>query len=117
MHPFSKKLSLRGIIDDYQQVDFDVEELGGKKGIGKLEIGLILFSKYRKGAKFKIQQLSAGSGMIETIANSVSIRQNPELVLNILGLVTNRAQILKTERTEASKFVDKFLPYLDEIDF
>lgn len=116
VHPFPKKLSIRGIIDDWKQVDIDVEELGGKKGEKLIEVGIILVSKYKKRAKFRIEELTAGGGIIESIANSVSIRQNPEFVLSVLGRITNRARILKTNRTEASKFVDKFLPYLEELD-
>ena len=58
--------------------------------------------------------ISAGSGIIESIANSVSIRQNPEFVLKILGEITHRAIILKTQRNEAGKFLDRFLPYLEK---
>ena len=61
--------------------------------------------------------LSSGEGIIESIANSVSIRQNPEFVLKVLGKVMNRAKVVKTNRTEAKQFADKFLPYLDEISF
>ena len=114
VHPYPKKLSMRGIIDDYQQVDIDVEELGGKKGVKKLEVGIILVSTFKKRSKFKIEVLSIGSGIIESIANSVSIRQNPEFVLKVLSQITNRARILKTQRNEAKQFVDRFLQFLDE---
>lgn len=117
VHPFTKKLSIRGIIDDYQQVDIGVEELGGRKGVEPLEVGLILVSKYIKGGKFAPELVSAGAGIIESIANSVSIRQNPQFVLQVLSIVTNRAKIIKTNRGEAKKFADKFLAYLDEIGY
>lgn len=117
VHPFTKKLSIRGIIDDYQQVDIGVEELGGRKGVVPLEVGLILVSRYVKGGKFTPELVSAGAGIIESIANSVSIRQNPQFVLQVLSLVTNRAKIVKTNRSEAKKFVDRFLVYLEEIGY
>ncbi|MBX7172945.1 MAG: hypothetical protein K1X72_18390 [Pyrinomonadaceae bacterium] len=117
VHPFTKKLSLRGIIDDYKQVDFDVEELGGKKGFKPIEVGLILVSKYSKKGKFNPKLETSGFGIIESIANSVSIRQNPKFVLQVLSIITNGAKIVKTGRGEADKFVDRFLPYLEEIGY
>ncbi len=117
VHPFTKKLSMRGIIDDYTQVDFDVEEMGGKKGVKPIEVGLILVSKYTKKGKFNPKLETSGFGIIESIANSVSIRQNPKFVLQVLSIITNRAKIVKTGRGDAARFVDKFLPYLEEIGY
>jgi hypothetical protein len=104
-------------VDDYTQVDIEVEELGGRKGIKPLEVGLILVQKFIKRAKFAPKLLGAGEGIIESIANSVSIRQNPQFVLKVLSLVTNRAKIVRTNRGEAKQFVDKLLSYLDEIGY
>lgn len=115
LHPYPKQLSMRGIIDDHQQLDIDVEEYGGKKGVKPIKIGLILVSKFIKGAKFKPQILSSGEGIIESISNSVSIRQNPEFVLKVLGVVVSQAKVVKTNRTEAKRFADKFLPFLEQI--
>lgn len=115
LHPFPKQLSMRGIIDDHQQVDIDVEEYGGKKGSAPINVGVILVSKYIKRAKFQPKLMSSGEGIIESIANSVSIRQNPEFVLKVLGKIMNQAKVVKTNRSEAKKFADKFLPYLEEL--
>jgi hypothetical protein len=117
LHPFPKQLSMRGIIDSYQQVDMDVEEFGGVKGDVPINIGLILISKYKKGSRFSPQMVSSGEGIIESIANSVSIRQKPEFVLGVLGKVINQAKVVKTNRSEAEKFVDRFLPFLDKVGF
>lgn len=45
VHPFPRKLSLRGIIDDYQQLDFAVEELGGTRGTQPIPVGVLLLTK------------------------------------------------------------------------
>lgn len=115
LHPYPKQLSMRGIIDEHQQLDIDVEEYGGVKGTKPIKIGLILVSKFKKGAKFKPQILSAGEGIIESISNSVSIRQNPEFVLKVLGKVVNQAKVVKTNRTEAKRFADRFLTFLENL--
>ena len=117
VHPFPKKLSMRGIIDDYRQLDISVEELGGKKGVKPIQVGLILISKYIKKAKFNPKIISTGEGIIESIANSVSIRQNPKLVLTVLSKITANAKIVKTNRSEADKFSSQFIPYLDTIGY
>lgn len=117
LHPFPKKLSMRGIIDDYTQLDIPVEEMGGVKGHQPISIGMILVTKYKKNAKFKPEQLSTGKGIIESIANSVSVRQNPALVLQTLSIVTSGAKVIKTNRNEVSGFADKFLSYLEKINF
>lgn len=117
LHPFPKQLSMRGIIDSYQQVDMDVEEFGGVKGDIPISVGLVLISKYKKGAKFTPRVVSSGEGIIESIANSVSIRQKPEFVLGVLGKVINHAKVVKTNRSDAARFVERFLPFLDEIGF
>jgi hypothetical protein len=117
LHPFSKKLSVRGIIDDYTQVEIAVEEMGGRKGFEPIPIGMILVTKYKKNARFKPEQISTGKGIIESLANSVSIRQSPEMVLQTLGLVTSRAKVIKTNRPQVEVFADKFLSYLEEINF
>lgn len=115
LHPFPKQLSMRGIIDSYQQVDMDIEEFGGVKGEEPIPVGLILISKYKKGSKFLPKVGTSGEGIIESIANSVSIRTNPEFVLGVLGKVMSRAKVLRTNRSEAKKFADKFLPYIEEM--
>lgn len=117
VHPFTKKLSMRGIINDYEQVDIPVEEMGGTKGKRPIKVGLILVSKFKKNAKFKPKLISSGEGIIESIANSVSIRQNPKLVLDVLSQITSSAKILKMNRDEAEKFADQFIPYLETIGY
>jgi hypothetical protein len=117
LHPFPKQLSMRGIIDSYQQLDMDVEEIGGVKGEEPVEVGLVLISKYKKRARFRPQIVSSGEGIIESIANSVSIRQNPQFVLGVLGKVMNQAMVIRTNRSEAGTFVRRFLPFLQEVGF
>lgn len=86
--------------------------MGGTKGHQPISIGMILVTKYKKNAKFKPEQLSTGKGIIESIANSVSVRQNPALVLQTLSIVTSGAKVIKTNRNEVSGFADKFLSSL-----
>ena len=112
VHPFPKKLSIRGILENNQQVDFDVEELGGKRGDKPIPVGFLLLTEYRKSARLKLKLRSAGQGVMECIAHSLSVRQNPAFVLKVLNIITKDAIILKSFRSEAKDFVDNFLKFL-----
>lgn len=106
VHPFPRKLSLRGIIDDYRQLDFAVEELGGTRGVEPIPVGIMLLTKYKKKAKPKLKQVSRGEGMMAGLENSLSIRQNPPQVLSVLNKALEKARIYKSPRNEAKEFVD-----------
>ncbi len=113
VHPFPKKLSIRGIIDDYRQVDFDVEQLGGKAAQAPMSIGFLLLTTYQKHIKKpKIKRHSVGEGVMASIANSISVRHNPRFVFKIISEIANRAIVLEAERGEGGEFANFFLDYL-----
>lgn len=116
LEPYPKKLSLRGIIDEYRQVDFPASELGGRTGVSKIPVGVVLVTEYRKSARFAPKTASAGEGVIAMIANSVSIRQNPEFVLKVLTPIANCAKIIKTKRGAAGGFARRLLEFIDRED-
>lgn len=117
VHPFPKKLSLRGIIDDFLQVDFEVEDLGGKRRRKPVPIGFILVAEYKEKTKRPVIKInSLGEGIMAGVANSFSVRQNPKLVLEVLGVVAARATMLQSTRGEAEEFADFFLDYLEKME-
>jgi hypothetical protein len=114
VYPYAKKLSIRGIIDDFQQLDFAVEELNGKRGIVPLPVGAVLLAEYEKGSCAKIKVQSRGHGLMEILGHSFALRQNPEFVLSVLSEMVKYAIILKIKRGEVVEFVDFFLEYIDK---
>ncbi|MGI8467817.1 MAG: hypothetical protein ACR2N3_05125 [Pyrinomonadaceae bacterium] len=112
-HPFPKTLSLRGIVDDYTQVDFEVEKLGGRRAVKPSPVGCILVAEYRKKSKSRLSEASPGAGLMASIANSISIRQNPKFVIEVLNRAVRQSVVLKAERGEASDFVEKFFEYFN----
>jgi hypothetical protein len=116
VHPYPKKLSLRGIVDDYTQVDVEVEKLGGRAGVKPLPVGFVLLAEYKKNGKNKTkpEQLSLGEGIMGCIANSISIRQDPKLVIEVLNRGLAESTVLKARRGEVDDFVKKFLSFLDK---
>lgn len=116
--PFPKMLSMRGIIDDYKQLDLTAESFGAAVGREPIPVGLILISRFEKndGARtdFEPEILSSGQGMIEILAHSISIRNNPKFVLNVLNKVSTRAIIAKSQRGEAEFFAARLIEYLNK---
>lgn len=116
IYPFPKKLSVRGIIDDFTQTELDVEHFGGKRAPKPLPAGSLVLTEYRRDmVENKIPRTAAGSvgaGILACIANSISIRRQPQAVLEILNKVVARCRILQSERGEASEFVEHFLKFL-----
>jgi len=117
IHPFPKKLSVRGIIDDFTQKDFDVEQLGGKKGLEPLPAGFLLATEYRRDAFVaQLSEASVGAGMLACLANSISIRQQPQLVLEVIGLALAECRIFQNERGSAGAFVNLFMEFTGKVE-
>ena len=116
VHPFPKMLSLRGIIDDFKQVDYTAESLGGKVGFEPIPVGMILLTEYDSACsltRFEPEVLSSGQAMLEIIAQTIPIRNNPAFVLQVLNKLVNRVIIAKTKRGEAEKFADLLLDFFE----
>lgn len=116
VHPFPKKISLRGIIDDYRQKDFNVEQLGGRPTLKPLPVKFILIGEYKKGSSAQISEASASEGFLQSIANSISIRQSPRIVLEALAKIAEQSKTLKIQRGEAAEFVEIFIEYLENLE-
>lgn len=113
VYPFPKMLSLRGIIDDFRQVDMAVEDLGGIASEKKLPVGMVLFTEYNSEAKWNPVKLSMGEGLMEMIPHTIPIRNNPKFSLNVLNKIVNRAIISKTQRGEAEIFAEIILDFFE----
>lgn len=113
-HPFPKMLSVRGIIDDFQQVDLPVEKFGGKAAQKPLQVGLILLTEFEKNAVWKPEIMSPGEGILEILSHTIPIRYKPGFTLKVLNKVTNRAIITKTRRGEANLFADFILDFFEK---
>lgn len=117
VHPFPKKLSIRGIIDDIRQVDFEVEELGGRRLEFPVPVGYLLLTAFNKELTApEIIRVSEGDGVMAGVANSISVRQNPKFVLEVLGAAARSAVVLQSERGEVREFAEFLLNYLEEFE-
>jgi hypothetical protein len=114
VHPFPKDLSLRGVKNDYDQVDHAVEALGGKAGKRPIPVGMVVITEYKKGAKWKPEVLNSGQGVMALIDNTVPIRRDPRFALPILSRVGSDAVILKSKRGEAELAAASILEMLEK---
>ena len=113
VHPFPKVLSLRGIKNDYDQVDHPVEALGGKAGKRPIPVGMVVITEYKQGAKWKPEVLNSGRGVMALIDNTVPIRRDPHFALPILSRVGSSAMIVKSKRGEAEIAARSILDLLE----
>lgn len=113
VHPFPKMLSVRGIIDEFQQMDLPVETFGGKAAVKPCEVGMVLLTEFEKEALWKPEIINPGEGMLEIISHTIPIRYKPEFSLKVLNKIVNRAIITKSQRGEAVVFADLILDFFE----
>jgi hypothetical protein len=113
VHPFPKKLSIRGETDIYRQVDHAVESIGGTAGDRRVPIGMFLITKYKAGAKWNPKALSSAKGLMEIIKHTLPIRRDPHFTLAVLQRAAARAAIVKTPRGEAGETADRILAFIE----
>jgi len=111
--PFPKMLSIRGIIDDKQQLDYPAEAFGGVVGTEPVPVGMILITEYKANGKWRPRVLSRGDGSVELIKNALSIRLNPSFNISVFDRATKNAVIIKSPRGEASETAQTILKYLE----
>lgn len=112
VHPYPRALQIREA-ETGKQKKYSVEALDGKAGAKPLDVQLVVVSRYKPQARWRPQQLSAGHGVLELLANTVSARYRPQKALATLERVSKRALTLKSARGEAGEIVESLLRYLD----
>lgn len=112
VHPYTRELQIREP-ETGKQKKCGVEKLGGRAGTRPLRVGLVVAGSYKREAKWRPRQLSAGQGLLELLAHTVSARRQPEKALAALEQVARQALIIKGVRGEAGEVVDSLLKQLD----
>lgn len=106
VHPFPKTLSLREMVDKYEQTEYSATSLGGKTSSAPLPVGMVLITQFEPGAKWEPEILSEGRAILEIVPHTIPIRHDPEFSLRVLNKIVNRAIIAKSKRSEAKGFID-----------
>jgi hypothetical protein len=114
VHPFPKTLSIRGILDNHQQVEHTVEEIGGKSALEKTRIGMFLISRYQSNVQWNPQILSRANGIFEILNHTVPIRTNPDYTFRVLTQAVSQAVIVKADRGDVLKSVNLILDFFEK---
>lgn len=104
VHPFLGPLQIRQE-GGFKQTKVEVAQLGGRPGSKPLPVGLVLVTQFKKGAKWRPRNLSAGAGALELLSNTVSARRSPANALDAFDKAVAGAQIVKGARGEAHEIV------------
>src|ERR1043166_6612290 len=67
LYPFPRIIGMRTRDGHYRPYSLTVESLGGKPATEPIPVGLVLFTEYEPGAKWKPVTLTAGQGVLEMI--------------------------------------------------
>jgi hypothetical protein len=113
VRPYPKPLSLRLDGEMAKAVDTPVEDLGGTQGKRAVEVGCILFTRYRKGSRWRPRRLTPGETVLALLKNTIPARRRPKDALARLRSVALAAEAFQGTRGEASEMVRQFLTQLD----
>jgi len=113
VHPYAKPISIR-MSDTLIQQPVAIKEIGGRKADGPMKVGVILATRYRKGAKARFREASHGQGALDLIGNAVAARFTPRRVLRIAGKVSVGSLTLRGTRGEAQATAEHLLRALNE---
>jgi len=111
VHPYPCPLALR-TADRVKQTKTPAAALGGQTGIKPLQVGMVVVSQYREGARWRPRRLSPGQGALEVLANTVPARFRPEESLGSVQQAVAGATILKGHRGEAREVAVSILQAL-----
>jgi hypothetical protein len=111
VYPFPRPLAVRKNGNGHG-VKVSVEELGGKRGVKSLPVGLVVMTEYKPGAQWRPRRLSPGLGALALLDNTVAAQQTPEKALDTIQQIVPRAQILKGTRGEAREATELILDKL-----
>ncbi len=101
VHPFPRSLQLRDGSDVPTRVE--PEELGGRRGVGPLPVGLVAVARYDQGSRWRPARLSPGRALLELLANTIVARSHPSRAMSTLRRIVSRAPSFKGRRGEAKE--------------
>jgi len=102
VHPYPKALSIRRE-RSFKQEACPAEKIGGVTGTRPLPVGLVTVTGLKEGVSWRPAPLPPGPAALELLANAISARRKPEVVLTTLKRVVSNATCLKGLRGEAEE--------------
>jgi hypothetical protein len=112
VHPFPSPLSIREREGDGVGRR-SAEDLGAVAGSKPLPIGLVAFSEYRRGARWRPVRLTPGKALLGFLAHTAQARSRTQASLAALQRVVVQASVLKGARGEAEEVAAPLLRQLE----
>jgi hypothetical protein len=98
VHPYPIPLATRKNGRGHATVKKLAEALGGRVGRRPLPVGLVIVTRYRRGARWRPRQLGGGKALLELLNHTIPARRRPRQVLDVLSKVVAGATTLKGVR-------------------
>lgn len=123
VHPYPRLLSMRSAtaydemargLPMTKPTRLTATQLGGRVGRQPLPVGLVVLSEYKPRAKWCPRPVSAGQGALGLLANTVSARRQPTVVLATLRQATRQARVIQSARGEVADVAEAILREVDE---
>ena len=108
VYPYPRPLSMRPVGGPGVTKE-PVHTFGGQARSAPLPVGLVVVSKFRSGGEWRPHRLSPGRGALALLANTVSARRIPKIVLATLHQIVAGAVVVASERGEASHVAESIL--------
>lgn len=100
VHPYPQPLEIRHEGESKQE-KHPVEEIGGTPGRKPIQVGLVVFSEFRAGARWHSSNLTRGQAVLELLAQTMPARRKPEVVIPTLSRAVSGAARIRAVRGEA----------------
>ena len=110
VHPFATPLGIRDV-NSHKQRMHRAEEFGGSTGAKPLQVGCVIATQFRPGARWRRKAISKGLGAWALLANTVAARRSPTRTLSTLSRAVADAQIWRGSRGEAKEVVKAVLEH------
>jgi hypothetical protein len=109
VHPYPRRLSVR---TNAASDRIAAEQLGAQMGNTPLQVGLVILTRYRRGAHWQPNSLSVGRGVLGLLQNTLAARKYPELAFQALGKAVQSAHVFGGERGEAEETARYILQHI-----
>jgi hypothetical protein len=106
VHPLPLALNLR---DPRRPARRPAAALGGRAGRGPLPVGVVLVTRYRRGARWRPRRLTPGEAAMALLANSVPVRSRPRAAMATLPRAVAGALAFQGTRGEARAVAERVL--------
>ncbi|MBV8859454.1 MAG: hypothetical protein JOZ02_21155 [Acidobacteria bacterium] len=112
VHPYARPLAVREV-GTLRQTRRSVGEFGGRAGVVPLPVGLVVVSRFERGAGWRPRRLTTGECVLELLSNTVPARRSPARVLDTLTKAAAGANALAGPRGEAATVAQSILRSLE----